>query len=69
MLKSDECVMCGTELIWTDKRRPHLHHDHETGEVKGFSHPLCNQAEGMLSKMTIIERKTFIREVFPEILR
>jgi len=67
MSKSDECVMCGSGLVWT-KPRPHLHHDHKTGEVKGFSHPNCNFAEGMLSKMSDVERKTFIREVFPEVL-
>jgi len=23
-------------------KTPHLHHDHETGEIFGFTHPVCN---------------------------
>jgi len=38
------CVHCGDSLDWTQLgigKTPHLDHDHETGEVNGFSHPSC----------------------------
>ena len=34
-----DCYLCGKALDHTDK---HLDHNHETGEVIGYSHPLCN---------------------------
>ncbi len=39
------CWRCGGSLDWTILGRattPHLHHDHETGEILGFTHPKCN---------------------------
>ncbi len=33
------CHICGRLMDQTDK---HLDHDHQTGEVLGYAHPLCN---------------------------
>jgi hypothetical protein len=60
------CVGCEDPLDWDNY--PHLHHDHRTGEVLGFCHPMCNQAEGMLGKMTSEGRKAFIKNFFPEVI-
>jgi hypothetical protein len=44
LMKSNKCWLCGNKLIWNFGRgqTPHLHHDHETGEILGFTHPRCN---------------------------
>lgn len=62
------CVGCGGVLSW-ENRGPHLHHNHHTGEVLGFCHPTCNQAEGMLSNLSILERITFLKNFFPEVFK
>lgn len=70
MRASKFCVGCGGNLNWTSKpkkRTPHLHHNHETGVVSGFCHQFCNQAEGMLSKLTPEQRKQFVKTFFPEV--
>jgi hypothetical protein len=39
------CERCGESLSWDDlgrKNTPHLHHDHLTGEIYGFTHNRCN---------------------------
>jgi hypothetical protein len=38
------CERCKQPLNWEFKRgkTPHLHHDHETGEIYGFTHSQCN---------------------------
>jgi Recombination endonuclease VII len=59
------CAGCGGKLNW-ETNRPHLHHNHKTGEVLGFCHQMCNQAEGMLSKLTQEERKIFFKTFFFE---
>lgn len=68
MRASKTCIGCGGKLNWGGKRAPHLHHNHKDGGVSGFCHQLCNQAEGMLSKLTPTQRKQFIINFFPEIL-
>jgi hypothetical protein len=64
---SKVCIGCGGLLDWDLSSSPHMHHNHVTGVVLGFCHSYCNQAEGMLSKMTVEERKTYIRNFFPEV--
>jgi hypothetical protein len=43
-MRVKECWRCRQPLEWVFGRgkTPHLHHDHETGEVHGFTHPSCN---------------------------
>jgi hypothetical protein len=38
------CYVCEKPLLWRFGVgvTPHLHHDHETGEIYGFSHIVCN---------------------------
>lgn len=39
------CIYCGTLLDWSEfkvGKTPHLDHDHETGVINGFAHPVCN---------------------------
>lgn len=67
--KTKFCVACGSELNWDKKFNSHLHHSHTTGQVFGFCHQLCNQAEGMLSKMTSVERFNFVKFFFPEVFK
>ncbi len=67
MRASKTCAGCGGKLNWNKKPTPHLHHSHKDGGVSGFCHQLCNQAEGMLGKLTIEQRRKFIWEFFPEV--
>ena len=66
---STHCVGCGGPLNWghDNRHQPHLHHNHVTGEVLGFCHALCNQAEGMLSKLSSKEIVTFVKTFFPAV--
>jgi hypothetical protein len=44
MMAEPNCERCGEPLSWEFGlgKTPHLHHDHETGEPLGFTHPVCN---------------------------
>ena len=47
MMEEPDCALCGESmaLAWAIPlgcRAPHLHHNHETGEPLGFTHPVCN---------------------------
>lgn len=44
LMKKSRCWLCKSTLIWNlgRGRTPHLHHDHETGKVYGFTHSVCN---------------------------
>jgi len=44
MMEEPNCERCGLPLIWQFGigKTPHLHHNHETGEIYGFTHPVCN---------------------------
>jgi len=44
MMEDPNCERCGQPLPWQLGRgtTPHLHHDHTTGEIFGFTHPVCN---------------------------
>lgn len=44
MMQENSCVVCHNPLKWAFGRgkTPHLHHDHETGEIYGFTHANCN---------------------------
>ena len=44
LMRVRHCVLCGERLQWRVGRgkTPHLHHDHQTGKIIGFTHPKCN---------------------------
>jgi hypothetical protein len=44
LMAEPNCERCREPLMWdfAQGKTPHLHHDHETGEVFGFTHPICN---------------------------
>ena len=45
LMEEPNCWRCGQPLDWSDLRigyTPHLHHNHLTGDVYGFTHPWCN---------------------------
>jgi hypothetical protein len=44
LMEEPNCVRCNQPLEWVFGlgKTPHLHHDHETGEIYGFTHPVCN---------------------------
>ena len=56
LLEEQKCAICGQELA----KRTHLHHDHKTGNVYGFAHAACNQAEGIVAAMPPEQRKNFL---------
>lgn len=45
MMDEPLCWRCKRPLDWTNfgkGKTPHLHHNHDTGEIYGFTHPHCN---------------------------
>jgi len=44
LMEEPNCERCGEPLKWEfgQSKTPHLHHNHETGEIYGFTHPVCN---------------------------
>jgi hypothetical protein len=44
LMNNNICVLRGEKLTWIfeNGKTPHLHHDHETGKIIGFTHPVCN---------------------------
>ena len=44
MMEEKNCERCNEPLKWEFGygKTPHLHHDHDTGEIYGFTHPWCN---------------------------
>lgn len=44
LAKEKDCWRCHKPLVWDLglSKTPHLHHDHRTGEIFGFTHPKCN---------------------------
>jgi hypothetical protein len=44
MMANPNCERCGQRLVWEFgvNKTPHLHHNHETGQPLGFTHPHCN---------------------------
>jgi hypothetical protein len=61
MMETD-CWRCGKPLDWSSLgsgKTPHLHHDHETGEILGFTHMRCNSHV----ELTVDELKRQLAEV------
>src|SRR5271156_3516059 len=44
LMEEPNCERCQQPLSWElgAGKTPHLHHDHESGEIFGFTHPRCN---------------------------
>jgi hypothetical protein len=44
MMTEPNCVLCHQPLAWKVGRgkTPHLHHNHQTGAIYGFTHHRCN---------------------------
>lgn len=44
LMEETICERCGDPMKWElgNGKTPHLHHDHATGEIYGFTHPHCN---------------------------
>jgi hypothetical protein len=44
LMEEPNCERCGEPLSWEfgAGKTPHLHHNHITGEIYGFTHPVCN---------------------------
>jgi len=65
MMEKPNCERCGEPLKWEFGlwKTPHLHHNHETGEPLGFTHPVCNtQAmENEINKLREENRKLRIQ--------
>jgi hypothetical protein len=62
--RSDVCCFCEQALSWADsKNSPHLHHDHETGEVFGYAHPVCNKFEGQVMSLGVQAAIVFLENM------
>lgn len=57
LMKKSNCVICDKLLRWEigTGKTPHLHHDHITGGIIGFSHGVCNPKA--LEKEILLLRK------------
>jgi hypothetical protein len=44
LMKANMCWRCKKPMKWIFKsgQTPHLHHNHDTGKIYGFTHPHCN---------------------------
>jgi hypothetical protein len=44
LMENENCWRCKKPLVWVFGlgKTPHLHHNHQTGEIYGFTHPKCN---------------------------
>lgn len=62
-MDSDVCVLCGATLQWKFGlgKTPHLHHDHETGELIGFAHPTCNMPEAKTRMKQLLQENIKLR--------
>jgi hypothetical protein len=57
MMEDPNCVLCGKPLKWFGvEETPHLHHDHDTGQIYGFTHARCNRIYDH-SKLKITRRR------------
>jgi hypothetical protein len=70
LMKDKNCERCGQLMSWNELgwgKTPHLHHNHETGELYGFTHPICNpqalEQEIDRLKKEIKELKTSLKSV------
>jgi hypothetical protein len=65
---------CGQKLKWCTNGKftnPHLHHNHETGEVYGFVTSQCNLAQGYVKKVGYnnpSSQASWLKFHFPEIV-
>ena len=68
--QTTHCCGCKQPLVF-DGRQPHalkacLHHNHQTGEVVGFAHSICNLIEGKFLLLTLEQRICLLDNFFPE---
>jgi hypothetical protein len=76
ILQNPNCAFCGGPLLTfkellvkKNKRKVHLHHNHETGGDTALTHWYCNVAEGNFLVIDSIERKEqFLNSVCPELV-
>lgn len=68
MMKSNRCETCGEPLKWAFSRgeTPHLHHDHKTGEILGFSHSICNLGFVQMRIMALREENETLRLILQQ---
>jgi NAD-dependent SIR2 family protein deacetylase len=62
LMNNRKCERCARAMSWTIGdvlTTPHLHHDHETGEIYGFTHPKCNP---LAMQREIIRLKKLLKE-------
>jgi hypothetical protein len=66
MMAEPNCERCGEPLVWEFGlgKTPHLHHNRETGEPIGFTHPVCNPRamEDEIDRLKAVVKKLKSRE-------
>ena len=68
VLSSKTCCGCGGVLDWA-KDSPCLHHNHQTGEVVGFTHRFCNTIEGFIVKLGNEKTLCLLKNFFPPLIK
>lgn len=74
LMRNPVCVRCNGPLKWDCFSRattPHLHHNHETGEIYGFTHPHCNpralEQENDRLREQIKQLKQYFRTIYKDL--
>lgn len=70
MMDKSACVICGQLLDWEnlgrEKRAPHLHHNHTTGEPIGFAHDHCNPSAEKQESLQLYQENTRLKQILRE---
>ncbi len=67
-----DCYACWMPLNWSGQgptETPHLHHNHENGEILGFVHPVCNYVEGKIQSIAKGGIEKYLRAMFPKVFQ
>lgn len=63
LMQEPNCVICRKPLLWeSGTRSPHMHHDHFTGKIFGFSHLNCNYRISEKENRLLIQENIRLRQ-------
>jgi len=72
LMDDPNCERCGAPLIWEfgQGKTPHLHHNHESGKIYGFTHPHCNpraleiEIDRLQEQVCALRANQFLESIF-----